>query len=242
MEQAYRELNVERGASEADIKSAYRKLVLQYHPDRHLKSSPAEAAAAAHRFKVITEAYDFLTNPNERLRSSYGASSSSSTSSSRAYHYNVNTDWSHYESGSAGYTSRISRWEWWRRAVRHGARSFGHTLHVSLAVLLIGGGVMFEFSHSALWAARNKGKSFEEIQAAVQARKQAAANSSLSSSANGTGAENSAVEQQQETAGVYHIRSSWADGMRGRFVPAEAGDPSVPDRDSSPAAGANAVS
>jgi len=34
MEQAYRELNVERGASEADIKSAYRKLVLQYHPDR----------------------------------------------------------------------------------------------------------------------------------------------------------------------------------------------------------------
>lgn len=43
--------------------------------------------------------------------------------------------------------------------MRHGARSFGHTLHVSLAVLLIGGGVMFEFSHSALWAARNKGVS-----------------------------------------------------------------------------------
>lgn len=84
-------------------------------------------------------------------------------------------------------------------------------------------------------------KSFEEIQAAVQARKQAAANSSLSSSADGAGADNSAGEQQQETAGVYHIRSSWADGMRGRFVPAEAGDPTVPDRESSPA-GANAVS
>jgi hypothetical protein len=51
------------------------------------------------------------------------------------------------------------RWEWWRRAARHGARSFGHTLHVSLAVLLVGGGLIFEYSHSALWAARNKGVS-----------------------------------------------------------------------------------
>lgn len=49
--------------------------------------------------------------PAERLCSSYGASSSaagSSSSSSRAYHYNVNTDWTHYESGSAGYTSTVS--------------------------------------------------------------------------------------------------------------------------------------
>jgi hypothetical protein len=55
--------------------------------------------------------------PAERMRSSYGASSSaarggSSSSSSRAYHYNVNTDWSHYETGSTGYTSTISKCDW----------------------------------------------------------------------------------------------------------------------------------
>lgn len=46
----------------------------------------------------------------ERLRSQYGASSSArgSSSSSRAYHYNVNTDWSHYEAGPSGYTSTMS--------------------------------------------------------------------------------------------------------------------------------------
>lgn len=48
----HRELGLQRGASEADVKAAYRKLVLQYHPDRHINSSAAEAAAAAHRFKV----------------------------------------------------------------------------------------------------------------------------------------------------------------------------------------------
>lgn len=47
----------------------------------------------------------------ERLRSQYGASSSGrggSSGSSRAYHYNVNTDWTHYEAGSSGYTSTLS--------------------------------------------------------------------------------------------------------------------------------------
>jgi curved DNA-binding protein CbpA len=233
----YRELGVDRAASEADIKTAYRKLALQCHPDRHLNSSPAEAAAAAHRFKAITEAYDFLTNPNERMRSSYGASSSaarggSSSSSSRAYHYNVNTDWSHYETGSTGYTSTISRWEWWKRAARHGARSFGHSLHISLAVMLVGGAVMFEYSHSALWAARNKGKSFEEVQAAVRARRQAAAGTSSSSNSSSSDPSAQAgaatTQQQQQQDQVYLLRSSWADGMRGRFVTEQPGDPSVP--------------
>jgi hypothetical protein len=58
------------------------------------------------------------------------------------------------------------RWEWWKRAARHGARSFGHSLHISLAVMLVGGAVMFEYSHSALWAARNKGVSHGSMRTA----------------------------------------------------------------------------
>lgn len=52
MDRAYRELGVAPGAPESEVKAAYRKLVLQFHPDRHLSSSPSEQAAAAHRFKV----------------------------------------------------------------------------------------------------------------------------------------------------------------------------------------------
>jgi molecular chaperone DnaJ len=53
-------LGVSRDASEADIKKAYRKLAMEYHPDRN--SNP-EAEA---RFKQITEAYEVLRDPQKR--------------------------------------------------------------------------------------------------------------------------------------------------------------------------------
>jgi molecular chaperone DnaJ len=56
----YNLLGVPRDASEADIKKAYRKLAMEYHPDRN--SSP-EAEA---RFKEITEAYEVLRDPQKR--------------------------------------------------------------------------------------------------------------------------------------------------------------------------------
>src|SRR5205807_7948892 len=56
----YALLGVEPGATTAQIKSAYRKLAKQYHPD--LNSSPD----AAGKFREITEAYDTLTDPDRR--------------------------------------------------------------------------------------------------------------------------------------------------------------------------------
>jgi hypothetical protein len=52
-------LGVARDASEADIKKAYRKLVLQYHPDK--KPNNEEAAQ---QFLLIAGAYEVLTNPD----------------------------------------------------------------------------------------------------------------------------------------------------------------------------------
>jgi molecular chaperone DnaJ len=54
-------LGVERTAADDDIKKAYRKLAMQYHPDRNNGSKDAEE-----KFKAITEAYDVLRDPQKR--------------------------------------------------------------------------------------------------------------------------------------------------------------------------------
>src|SRR3954471_23038923 len=57
----YGVLGVERGASDDDIKKAYRKLAMTYHPDRNNGAKEAEE-----KFKEITEAYDVLRDPQKR--------------------------------------------------------------------------------------------------------------------------------------------------------------------------------
>jgi molecular chaperone DnaJ len=64
----YQILGVQRGASEDEIKKAYRKLAMTYHPDRNNGAKEAEE-----KFKAITEAYDVLRDPNKRaLYDRYG--------------------------------------------------------------------------------------------------------------------------------------------------------------------------
>jgi molecular chaperone DnaJ len=57
----YATLGVARDASDDDIKKAYRKLAMQWHPDRNGGSKDAEE-----KFKTITEAYDVLRDPQKR--------------------------------------------------------------------------------------------------------------------------------------------------------------------------------
>ncbi|MFL5607694.1 MAG: molecular chaperone DnaJ [Gemmatimonadaceae bacterium] len=57
----YSVLNVERTASDEEIKKAYRKLAMTYHPDRNGGAKDAEE-----KFKSITEAYDVLRDPQKR--------------------------------------------------------------------------------------------------------------------------------------------------------------------------------
>ena len=57
----YEVLGVDRGAGESEIKSAYRKLALKYHPDRNPGDTQAEE-----NFKEATEAYEVLKDPQKR--------------------------------------------------------------------------------------------------------------------------------------------------------------------------------
>src|SRR5262249_14174732 len=58
----YEILSVERTASDTEIKSAYRKLALKYHPDRN----PGDRAAEE-KFKECAEAYAVLADPEKRV-------------------------------------------------------------------------------------------------------------------------------------------------------------------------------
>jgi curved DNA-binding protein len=57
----YKTLGVERSASDAEIKKAYRKLARQYHPDINPGNKTAEA-----KFKEINEAYEVLSDKDKR--------------------------------------------------------------------------------------------------------------------------------------------------------------------------------
>src|SRR5438067_192909 len=58
----YQTLGVTRTASEKEIKSAYRRLARQYHPD--VNKDPK----ATERFKLINEAYEVLSDPKKRSK------------------------------------------------------------------------------------------------------------------------------------------------------------------------------
>ena len=61
MKDPYGLLGVSRGASEEDVRKAYRRLAREYHPD----ANPGDIKSEE-RFKEIQQAYEILSNPNKR--------------------------------------------------------------------------------------------------------------------------------------------------------------------------------
>lgn len=73
----YKTLGLSEGASQEEIKRAYRKLAMKWHPDRNPGNSAAEE-----EFKKVKEAYEYLTEFSDR------SSSYSNTRSSNSGNYN----------------------------------------------------------------------------------------------------------------------------------------------------------
>jgi len=83
MSDFYSVLGVQRAASDDEIKKAYSKLAMQYHPDRNNGSREAEE-----RFKEITEAYDVLRDPNKRAAyDRYGEAGLRSAAGGAGFHH-----------------------------------------------------------------------------------------------------------------------------------------------------------
>ena len=90
----YNILGVPRSASADEIKSAYRKLAMQYHPDRNPGDKHAEDS-----FKEINEAYQVLSDPKKRTRyDQLGESYSQAQQNGQS----DNFDWSRWTAGQGG--------------------------------------------------------------------------------------------------------------------------------------------
>ena len=59
----YEVLGISKGASDEEIKKAYRKVAKKYHPDLNPGNKEAEA-----KFKEVNEAYEILSNPQKKAQ------------------------------------------------------------------------------------------------------------------------------------------------------------------------------
>ena len=64
----YEVLGVSKNASDAEIKKAYRKAAMQYHPDKFSGASEKEKKNAEEKFKEINEAYQILSDENKKAQ------------------------------------------------------------------------------------------------------------------------------------------------------------------------------
>ena len=60
MQQAYTTLGLTASATDDEIKKAYRRMAMQYHPDRQVNASETEQKCAAEKFRAVQKAYEHI--------------------------------------------------------------------------------------------------------------------------------------------------------------------------------------
>lgn len=60
MQQAYTTLGLTASATDDEIKKAYRRMAMQYHPDRQINASETEQKWAAEKFRAVQKAYEHI--------------------------------------------------------------------------------------------------------------------------------------------------------------------------------------
>ncbi|XP_057949380.1 chaperone protein dnaJ 72 isoform X1 [Malania oleifera] len=197
----YKVLGLRRDASKEEIKQAFWKLAMQFHPDKHSHSPNSVKDDATRQFKRLSEAYDVLSD--DRKRADYNLRSASATHGGYGYynrgnsygryngasrggsaggyrHHNDGNSYGHFSGarrgGSAGGygASSASDWGAWMNKFKGSLRfPTRHTVVINVAIAsgLVSGAVIFDMSRETLWKMHNSGKSFEETMESIEKAK-----------------------------------------------------------------------
>lgn len=92
----YEVLGVDKSSSADEIKKAYRKKAMQYHPDRWVNGSDEEKKDAEEKFKEAAEAYEVLSNPDKKSRYDQFGHAGMGGAASDFSGFNVNDIFSHF--------------------------------------------------------------------------------------------------------------------------------------------------
>lgn len=122
MTDPYKVLGVDPGASDDEVKKAYRELAKKYHPDNYVNNPLSDLAAE--KMKEINEAYDKIVNNRKNgytggYSSHTGSTGSSSTGFSKAREYIFNGDYYQAERilDSTPLQSRNAEWNYLKGCV-----------------------------------------------------------------------------------------------------------------------------
>ncbi|XP_072975556.1 chaperone protein dnaJ 72 [Typha angustifolia] len=166
----YKTLGLRRDASKEEIKEAFRRLALRFHPDKHSQSSKEVRDGASARFKQASEAYEVLIDERKKSEYDLGFSSRRGASSSSSYYYGAR-QYGYGYGGGGSYRRPPQRdggvgmdMEFLLRFVTRK----GFLLNVAFASVLLGGAVFIERSLEELWRMNNSGKSFEEAMESIE--------------------------------------------------------------------------
>lgn len=133
----YEILGIEKWASTDEIKKAYRKLAMQYHPDRNAGDKEAEA-----KFKEVNEAYATLSDSGKRQQyDMFG-------SSGWMWGFWGGTGWFAAEDISDIFSSFFGGGFWWgasRRKTERRGEDIEYDMHIDLKTSIYGGKESIEF-------------------------------------------------------------------------------------------------
>ncbi|KAK7857701.1 chaperone protein dnaJ 72 [Quercus suber] len=175
----YKVLGLNKNATKDEIKEAFRKLAIKYHPDKHSQSPKPVRENATLRFKLASEAYEVLSDDRKRADYNIRSRSTGNRYGYNSYSYNNNYNNSYSWNGKAyqaRYTNRppgsgssdfVSRFEFSLRLLT--TRAF--LLNLGFAGALVGGMFLIDSSMDSIWKTQNSGKSFEEALESIEKTK-----------------------------------------------------------------------
>ncbi|PHT36980.1 Chaperone protein dnaJ 72 [Capsicum baccatum] len=170
----YKVLGLTKSASKEEIKQAFRKLAMEFHPDKHAHSSNQLKENATFKFKQVSEAYEILIDDRKRADYNIKCNNSEYYNQRNKYYYQNGYRNTYgygygygYSRGGGGSASIVNKFEMVLRFMT--TRAF--LLNAALAGVLLGATYVIDAGGEALWKMQNSGKSFEEAMESVEKAK-----------------------------------------------------------------------